>query len=63
MFEEMIYFLEHKEHWENTEAELATRGVTTFFSLYIVSEVSCLDPTGVDDLTSFLNYVFVLITR
>lgn len=27
MFEEMISFLEHTEHWENTEVELATRGV------------------------------------
>lgn len=26
-FEEMISFLEHTEHWENTEVELATRGV------------------------------------
>ncbi|XP_027147619.1 mitoguardin 1 [Larimichthys crocea] len=26
-FEEMITFLEHTEHWENTEVELATRGV------------------------------------
>ncbi|XP_074508108.1 mitoguardin 1 [Sebastes fasciatus] len=26
-FEEMISFLEHEEHWENTEVELATRGV------------------------------------
>ncbi|XP_029561925.1 mitoguardin 1 isoform X2 [Salmo trutta] len=27
VFEEMIVFLEHPEHWENTEVELATRGV------------------------------------
>ncbi|XP_068557588.1 mitoguardin 1 isoform X2 [Cebidichthys violaceus] len=27
VFEEMISFLEHTEHWENTEVELATRGV------------------------------------
>lgn len=27
VFEEMISFLEHTEHWENTELELATRGV------------------------------------
>ncbi|XP_034744304.1 mitoguardin 1 [Etheostoma cragini] len=27
LFEEMISFLEHTEHWENTEVELATRGV------------------------------------
>ncbi|XP_028987368.1 mitoguardin 1 [Betta splendens] len=27
VFEEMIWFLENKEHWENTEVELATRGV------------------------------------
>ncbi|CAB1413449.1 unnamed protein product [Pleuronectes platessa] len=27
VFEEMICFLEHPEHWENTEVELATRGV------------------------------------
>ncbi|XP_060901118.1 mitoguardin 1 [Labrus mixtus] len=27
VFEEMIAFLEHTEHWENTEVELATRGV------------------------------------
>ncbi|XP_046884092.1 mitoguardin 1 [Hypomesus transpacificus] len=27
VFEEMISFLEHPEHWENTEVELATRGV------------------------------------
>lgn len=27
VFEEMICFLEHTEHWENTEVELATRGV------------------------------------
>ncbi|KAK0132008.1 Mitoguardin 1 [Merluccius polli] len=27
VFEEMISFLEHAEHWENTEVELATRGV------------------------------------
>uniref|UniRef100_A0A8C9WZC7 Mitoguardin 1 n=1 Tax=Sander lucioperca TaxID=283035 RepID=A0A8C9WZC7_SANLU len=27
LFEEMISFLEHTEHWENTELELATRGV------------------------------------
>lgn len=27
----MIYFLENTEHWENTEMELATRGVTTLF--------------------------------
>lgn len=26
-FEEMIYFLENTDHWENTETELATRGV------------------------------------
>lgn len=24
----MIYFLENTDHWENTETELATRGVT-----------------------------------
>lgn len=28
VFEEMISFLEHTEHWENTELELATRGVS-----------------------------------
>ncbi|XP_041849676.1 mitoguardin 1 [Melanotaenia boesemani] len=27
VFEEMISFLEHTEHWEDTEVELATRGV------------------------------------
>ncbi|KAM9845178.1 mitoguardin 1 [Aulostomus maculatus] len=27
VFEEMMSFLEHTEHWENTEVELATRGV------------------------------------
>lgn len=27
-FDEMISFLEQTEHWENTEAELATRGVS-----------------------------------
>uniref|UniRef100_A0A8P4G4S2 Mitoguardin 1 n=1 Tax=Dicentrarchus labrax TaxID=13489 RepID=A0A8P4G4S2_DICLA len=27
VFEEMISFLDHTEHWENTEVELATRGV------------------------------------
>lgn len=27
VFEEMISFLEHTEHWENTEVELETRGV------------------------------------
>ncbi|XP_075954459.1 mitoguardin 1 isoform X2 [Anarhichas minor] len=27
VFEEMISFLEHTEHWENTKVELATRGV------------------------------------
>uniref|UniRef100_A0AAX7SP90 Mitoguardin 1 n=1 Tax=Astatotilapia calliptera TaxID=8154 RepID=A0AAX7SP90_ASTCA len=27
VFEEMISFLEHTEHWENTELELAARGV------------------------------------
>uniref|UniRef100_A0A3P8ZQ17 Mitoguardin 1 n=1 Tax=Esox lucius TaxID=8010 RepID=A0A3P8ZQ17_ESOLU len=27
VFEEMIVFLEHQEHWQNTEVELATRGV------------------------------------
>ncbi|CAL8366144.1 unnamed protein product [Boreogadus saida] len=27
VFEEMISFLEHAEHWENTEVELATRGI------------------------------------
>ncbi|XP_028834131.1 mitoguardin 1-like [Denticeps clupeoides] len=27
VFEEMIWFLEQTEHWENTEMELATRGV------------------------------------
>ncbi|XP_053186157.1 mitoguardin 1 [Scomber japonicus] len=27
VFEEMLSFLEHTEHWENTEVELATRGV------------------------------------
>ncbi|KAK5860307.1 hypothetical protein PBY51_021797 [Eleginops maclovinus] len=27
VFEEMISFVEHTEHWENTEVELATRGV------------------------------------
>ncbi|XP_026170272.1 mitoguardin 1 [Mastacembelus armatus] len=27
VFEEMIFFLEHTEHWDNTEVELATRGV------------------------------------
>ncbi|XP_030631363.1 mitoguardin 1 [Chanos chanos] len=27
VFEEMISFLEHTDHWENTELELATRGV------------------------------------
>lgn len=27
VFEEMISFMEHTEHWENTELELATRGV------------------------------------
>lgn len=27
VFDEMISFLEHTEHWENTEVELATRGV------------------------------------
>lgn len=27
VFEEMISFLEHTEHWDNTEVELATRGV------------------------------------
>lgn len=27
VFEEMIFFLEHTDHWENTEVELATRGV------------------------------------
>lgn len=29
VYEEMIGFLEKKEHWEKTEAELATRGVRT----------------------------------
>lgn len=28
VFEEMISFLEHTEHWENTELELAARGVS-----------------------------------
>ena len=28
VFEEMISFLEHTEHWEDTEVELATRGVS-----------------------------------
>ncbi|KAJ8011044.1 hypothetical protein DPEC_G00054100 [Dallia pectoralis] len=27
VFEEMMVFLEHQEHWQNTEVELATRGV------------------------------------
>lgn len=27
----MISFLEHTEHWENTEVELATRGVSARF--------------------------------
>ncbi|XP_036410699.1 mitoguardin 1 [Megalops cyprinoides] len=27
VFEEMMNFLEHTDHWENTEVELATRGV------------------------------------
>ena len=30
VFEDMISFLEHTEHWENTEVELATRGVWFF---------------------------------
>ncbi|KAM3605372.1 uncharacterized protein V6R79_024541 [Siganus canaliculatus] len=37
VFEEMISFLEHTEHWENTEVELATRGVKhlTFYDIVL----------------------------
>uniref|UniRef100_A0A672HS03 Mitoguardin 1 n=1 Tax=Salarias fasciatus TaxID=181472 RepID=A0A672HS03_SALFA len=37
LFEEMISFLEHTEHWENTEVELATRGVRhlTFYDVVL----------------------------
>lgn len=32
----MISFLENTEHWENTEVELATRGVRTFLTIIVV---------------------------
>lgn len=41
VFEEMLFFLEHTEHWENTEVELATRGVTAAFPF----PVPCLTST------------------
>lgn len=45
VFEEMICFLENTEHWENTEAELASRGVShsslDFYSLLQVLFVCC----------------------
>lgn len=33
----MISFLEHTEHWENTEVELATRGVMSDFCCLVTS--------------------------
>lgn len=30
-FDEMIYFLEQTDHWDNTEMELAARGVSQIF--------------------------------
>ncbi|XP_067385420.1 mitoguardin 1 isoform X2 [Channa argus] len=37
VYEEMMSFLEHTEHWENTEVELATRGVKhlTFYDIVL----------------------------
>ena len=31
VFDEMIYFLEQTDHWDNTEMELAARGVSQIF--------------------------------
>ncbi|XP_072220677.1 mitoguardin 1 [Leuresthes tenuis] len=43
VFEEMISFLEHTEHWENTEVELATRGVRHFNFYDIVLDFILMD--------------------
>ncbi|XP_059201025.1 mitoguardin 1 [Centropristis striata] len=43
VFEEMISFLEHTEHWENTEVELATRGVKHFNFYDIVLDFILMD--------------------
>jgi len=40
VFEEMISFLEHTEHWENTEVELAIRGVRVLsYQLYTMTQI------------------------
>lgn len=60
LFEEMISFLEHTEHWENTELELATRGVRVLLSLQHHVGLLLFDhkmlPTGVDSLSSFFFF-------
>lgn len=38
VFDEMIYFLEQTDHWDNTEMELAARGVSQiFYNIYPLS--------------------------
>lgn len=43
VFEEMISFLEHTEHWENTEVELAIRGVRCLNFYDIVLDFILMD--------------------
>ena len=47
VFEEMISFLEHTEHWENTEVELATRGVRAFSYKSTVSNYTKTVPSSI----------------
>lgn len=53
----MISFLEHTEHWENTEVELATRGVRVLLNqmiklLHYTTSDQKMVQTGVDNLFS-----------
>lgn len=36
VFDEMIYFLEQTDHWDNTEMELAARGVSLNFFVMVI---------------------------